>query len=105
MNGDGFVVTIFAQGDHENTPAEAIHHGLAHAHEAGFITAWSDAEPVSALRAKLAIAEKALEPFAAAVDGLHPEFPDDRPLEWASPPAGAYRRARAALTAIREGRE
>lgn len=35
-------VTIFATGDNENTPAEAVHHALMHAHKAGFIDGWSD---------------------------------------------------------------
>lgn len=35
-------VTIIAQGDNENTPAEAVHHGLEYARKAGFIEAWSD---------------------------------------------------------------
>ena len=35
-------VTVFASGDGENTPAEAVHHALAYAHKAGFIDGWSD---------------------------------------------------------------
>jgi hypothetical protein len=35
-------VTILAQGDSENTPAEAVHHALEYARKAGFIEAWSD---------------------------------------------------------------
>lgn len=51
----GYTVTIWADGDHENTPAEAIHFGLCHAHKAGFITSWTDAVPgeVAALEADL----------------------------------------------------
>lgn len=39
---DGVTVTIFARGDNENTPAEAVHHALEYARKAGFIEAWSD---------------------------------------------------------------
>jgi len=35
-------VTIIANGDDENTPAEAVHHALEYARKAGFIEAWSD---------------------------------------------------------------
>lgn len=38
-------VTIYASGDNENTPAEAVHHALAYAHKAGLIEGWSDPIP------------------------------------------------------------
>jgi len=40
---EAITVTIFATGDHENTPAEAVHHGLAYAAKAGFISSWTEA--------------------------------------------------------------
>jgi len=49
------VVTIIAQGDNENTPEEAVHHGLEYARRAGFIEAWNDddAARIEALEAAL----------------------------------------------------
>lgn len=38
-------VTVFASGDNENTPAEAVHHALTYAQKAGFIDGWSDPTP------------------------------------------------------------
>jgi hypothetical protein len=42
MPSSPVTVTIFATGDNENTPAEAVHHALEYARKAGFIEAWSD---------------------------------------------------------------
>jgi hypothetical protein len=38
-------VTIWASGDNENTPAEAVHHGLEYARKAGFVSSWSEPLP------------------------------------------------------------
>lgn len=48
-------VTVYAHGDNENTPAEAVHHALAYAHKAGFIDCWDEpraAAAQSAVRAR-----------------------------------------------------
>ena len=49
------IVTIIACGDNENTPEEAVHHGLEYARKAGFIEAWNDdaADRIEALEAAL----------------------------------------------------
>jgi hypothetical protein len=64
-----FTVTIAARGDHENSAAEAIHHGLTAAHAAGHIESWTDPEPVEegaadAACAAIAFALKDMEGMA-----------------------------------------
>jgi hypothetical protein len=83
-------VTIFASGDSENTPAEAVHHALAYAHKAGFIEGWSDPIP-AALRASApqgdgrALAWRPVETIADLVNNL-------RTMDQALPIYGAFHR-------------
>lgn len=44
-----FTVTIWAEGDHENTAAEAVHHALAAANRAGHNIEWSDINAMTPL--------------------------------------------------------
>lgn len=46
-------VTVWARGDHENTPEEALHHALRVAQESGRIESWG--EPLPGLKAQGAL--------------------------------------------------
>jgi len=65
-SGSAVVVTIYAHGDNENTPAEAVHHALAYAHKAGFIESWS--EPHDAAQTS-SVTEDMVERAWAAIVG------------------------------------